>query len=131
MSERLRFDSFEVDVRAGELRRDGVLVPLQDLPFRLLVALLERPGDVVTRAELTTSLWGSETFVDATAGLNTAVAKLRDALGDQPEQSIYIETVPKRGYRFKGRTVEAGLRVDPQAIDEALTETRVSPLVHR
>src|SRR5215470_14989426 len=113
MSERLRFGPFEVDARAGELRRDGMVVPLQDLPFRLLVALLERPGDVVTRAELTTLLWGNETFVDSTAGLNTAVAKLREALGDQPEQPIYIETVPKRGYRFVGRTM-SDRRIDPQ-----------------
>src|SRR5215510_12585392 len=103
MSERLRFGPFEVDALAGELRRDGTVVPLQDLPFRLLVALLERSGDVVTRAELTALLWGNETFVDSTAGLNTAVAKLREALGEQPEQPIYIETVPKRGYRFIGQ----------------------------
>jgi len=93
---------FDVDVKAGEIRRDGVSVPLQDLPFRLLTALLERPGELVTRAELTERLWGSDTFVDSTAGLNTAVAKLRDALGDNAEQPQYIETVPKRGYRFIG-----------------------------
>src|SRR5206468_1097987 len=83
VSERLRFGSFEVDTRAGELRCDGSIVPLQDLPFRLLTALLERPGEVVTRAELISRLWGTETFVDSTAGLNTAVAKLREALGDE------------------------------------------------
>ena len=93
---------FDVDVKAGAIRRDGVMVPLQDLPFRLLTALLERPGELVTRAELIERLWGSETFVDSTAGLNTAVAKLRDALGDNAEQPLYIETVPKRGYRFVG-----------------------------
>jgi DNA-binding winged helix-turn-helix (wHTH) protein/TolB-like protein len=102
MSERIRFGPFEADVDAGRLRRDGDQVPIQDLPFRLLAALLERPGEVLTRAELSTRLWGSDTFVDATAGLNTAVAKLREALGDQAEQPTYIETVPKRGYRFVG-----------------------------
>jgi DNA-binding winged helix-turn-helix (wHTH) protein/TolB-like protein len=102
MSERIRFGPFEADVDAGRLRRDGAQVPIQDLPFRLLAALLERPGEVLTRAELSTRLWGSDTFVDAAAGLNTAVAKLREALGDQAEQPIYIETVPKRGYRFVG-----------------------------
>jgi DNA-binding winged helix-turn-helix (wHTH) protein/TolB-like protein len=102
MSERIRFGPFEADVDAGKLRRDGAPVPIQDLPFRLLAALLERPGEVLTRAELSTRLWGSDTFVDAAAGLNTAVAKLREALGDQAEQPIYIETVPKRGYRFVG-----------------------------
>ena len=102
MSERVRFGPFEADVDAGRLRRDGAQVPIQDLPFRLLAALLERPGEVLTRAELSTRLWGSDTFVDATAGLNTAVAKLREALGDQAEQPIYVETIPKRGYRFVG-----------------------------
>ena len=106
MSERIRFGPFEADVDAGRLRRDGAQVPLQDLPFRLLAALLERPGEVLTRAELSTRLWGSDTFVDAAAGLNTAVAKLREALGDQAEQPIYIETIPKRGYRFVG-TIES------------------------
>lgn len=122
MSESCRFGPFHVDKRAGGLRRDGAIVPLQDLPFRLLIALLERPGEVVTRAELTARLWGAETFVDSTAGLNTAVAKLRDALGDQAEQPIYIETIPKRGYRFIG-TVEADPRVDPEG---AGTEPRSS-----
>jgi DNA-binding winged helix-turn-helix (wHTH) protein/TolB-like protein len=102
MSERIRFGPFEADVDAGRLRRDSAQVPIQDLPFRLLTALLERPGEVLTRAELSTRLWGSDTFVDAAAGLNTAVAKLREALSDQAEQPTYIETVPKRGYRFVG-----------------------------
>src|SRR6185295_6055182 len=102
MTERIRFGPFEADVEAGRLRRDGAQVAIQDLPFRLLAALLVRPGEVVTRAELSATLWGSATFVDAAAGLNTAVAKLREALGDQAEQPAYIETVPKRGYRFVG-----------------------------
>jgi len=120
MSESCRFGHFHVDTRAGDLRRDGTIVPLQDLPFRLLTALLERPGEVVTRAELTARLWGTETFVDSTAGLNTAVAKLREALGDQAEGPIYIETIPKRGYRFIG-TIEADVRVDR---DGARTQPR-------
>jgi len=98
--DRVSFGPYTIDPKAGELRRDGVSVPLQDLPFRLLSALVERPGELITRAELTARLWGSDTFVDATAGLNTAVAKLRDALGDNADQPLYIETVPKRGYRF-------------------------------
>jgi len=100
LTDRVSFGPYTIDPKAGELRRDGVSVPLQDLPFRLLSALLERPGELVTRAELTEHLWGSGTFVDSTAGLNTAVAKLRDALGDNADQPLYIETVPKRGYRF-------------------------------
>jgi DNA-binding winged helix-turn-helix (wHTH) protein/TolB-like protein len=102
MSNRIRFGDFEADVATGELRRDGTPVPIQDLPFRLLVALLERPGELVMRGDLAARLWGSETYVDSTAGLNTAVAKLREALGDNPDQPIYVETVPKRGYRFVG-----------------------------
>lgn len=102
MSNRIRFGEFDADVTTGELRRGGTLVPIQDLPFRLLVALLEHPGELVMRGELAARLWGSETYVDSTAGLNTAVAKLREALGDNPEQPIYVETVPKRGYRFVG-----------------------------
>ena len=100
MGRRVRFGDFEADLASGELRRAGVAVPIQDLPFRLLAALLERPGEIVSRSELTTRLWGSDTFVDAAAGLNTAVAKLRDALDDNAERPACIETVPKRGYRF-------------------------------
>jgi DNA-binding winged helix-turn-helix (wHTH) protein/TolB-like protein len=107
LSGRVRFGDFEADVASGQLRRDRDLIPIQDLPFRLLTALLERPGEVVSRGELTTTLWGSDTFVDAVAGLNTAVAKLREALGDNAEQPIYVETVPKRGYRFIGHVVPA------------------------
>jgi DNA-binding winged helix-turn-helix (wHTH) protein len=102
LTDRVSFGPYTIDPKAGELRRDGVNVPLQDLPFRLLSALVERPGELVTRSELTECLWGSDTYVDSTAGLNTAVAKLRDALGDNADQPLYIETVPKRGYRFIG-----------------------------
>jgi DNA-binding winged helix-turn-helix (wHTH) protein/TolB-like protein len=97
---RLRFADFEADLRAGELWRQGQRVRIQDLPFRLLAALLERPGDLVTRAELVQRLWRGETFVDFDAGLNTAVGKLREALGDSAESPRLIETVPKRGYRL-------------------------------
>ena len=98
----MKFGEFEVDERAGVLRRAGTRVKLQDLPFRLLVVLLRRPGEVVTREELRAELWGSETFVDAEAGLNTAIAKIREALGDNAETPMFIETLPKRGYRFIG-----------------------------
>jgi DNA-binding winged helix-turn-helix (wHTH) protein/TolB-like protein len=107
MSERrrIRFGAFEADPASGELARDGVTVPIQDLPFRLLTMLAERPGEVMSRAALTQQLWGSDTHVDATAGLNTAIAKLREALGDDAEHPRFVETVPKRGYRFIG-TIE-------------------------
>jgi DNA-binding winged helix-turn-helix (wHTH) protein/TolB-like protein len=98
----IRFAGFEVDPDAGILRRDDARIKLQDLPFRLLVILLGRPGAVVTRDELRQALWGAETFVDAEAGLNTAIAKLREALGDAADAPRFIETLPKRGYRFIG-----------------------------
>ena len=98
----MRFADFELDQRSGVLLRAGERVRLQDLPFRMLVVLLKRAGDVVTREELRAELWGSETFVDAEAGLNTAIAKIREALGDNAESPRFIETLPKRGYRFIG-----------------------------
>ena len=107
LARRVRFGPFEADLSSGELWRDGTAVPLQDLPFRLLAALLEQPGEVVSRSELATRVWGTDTFVDATAGLNTAVAKLREALGDDADRPAYVETLPKRGYRFVA-TVHAG-----------------------
>lgn len=103
---RYRFDDFEADLRAAELRRRGIRLKLQLQPFQLLVALLERPQDVVTREELRQRLWPDDTFVDFDHGLNTAVAKLREVLGDSATKAKYIETIAKRGYRFV-ETVEA------------------------
>ncbi|HET9182202.1 MAG TPA: winged helix-turn-helix domain-containing protein [Candidatus Angelobacter sp.] len=94
------FDDYEADLRAAELRRNGNRLKLQMQPFQVLVALLERPRDVVTREELRQRLWPEDTFVDFDHGLNTAVAKLRDVLGDSPSAPRYIETIAKRGYRF-------------------------------
>jgi DNA-binding winged helix-turn-helix (wHTH) protein/tetratricopeptide (TPR) repeat protein len=96
----LKFGPFEVTPSLGELRKDGAPVHIQEKPLRLLTALAERQGDLVTRAELHQHLWQGETFVDFDTGLNTAVRKLRTALGDESESPRYIETVPKRGYRF-------------------------------
>ena len=96
----LKFGPFEVDPSLGELRKDGVRVPIQEKPLRVLTALVERQGDLVTRAELHQHLWMGETFVDFDSGLNTAVRKLRSTLGDESESPHYIETLPKRGYRF-------------------------------
>ena len=96
----LKFGPFEVDPSLGELRKDGVRVPIQEKPLRVLTALVERQGDLVTRAELHQHLWRGETFVDFDTGLNTAVRKLRSALGEESESPRYIETFPKRGYRF-------------------------------
>jgi cholera toxin transcriptional activator len=96
----LRFGVFEADLRSGELRKSGVKIKLQEQPFQLLAALLKRPGDVVTREELRQRLWPEDTFVDFDHGLNTAINKLREALGDSAASPRFIETLAKRGYRF-------------------------------
>lgn len=95
-----RFGVFEVDARKAELRRGGTPVKMREQSFRILVYLLEHAGEMVTREELRRVLWPSDTFVDFDHSLNTAVMKLRDALGDSADAPLYIETVPKRGYRF-------------------------------
>jgi len=97
-----RFDKYEADVNAAELRRGETRLKLQMQPFQVLVALLERPREVVTREELRLRLWPQDTFVDFDHGLNTAMAKLRDVLGDSAASPRYIETIAKRGYRFLG-----------------------------
>lgn len=98
----VRFGAFEVDLRAGELRKQGVKIKLQEQPFQILAMLLEQPGQVVTREELRSRLWPSDTFVDFDHSLNKAINKLRDALGDTAESPRYVETLPRRGYRFLG-----------------------------
>jgi Tol biopolymer transport system component/DNA-binding winged helix-turn-helix (wHTH) protein len=96
----LRFGLFEMDLEQRELRRNGLKVKLQDQPFQLLAALLERPGKLITREELRKHLWPADTFVDFDHSLNAAIRRLRDALGDDPETPCFIETVPRHGYRF-------------------------------
>ena len=96
----LSFGSFEVDVESGELRRQGLKIKLQYQPFRLLVLLLDRAGEVVTREQVREALWPADTYVDFDHSLNTAVRKLREALGDSAETPRYVETVARRGYRF-------------------------------
>lgn len=97
---RIRFGPFEADLAAAELRKDGLPIRLQDQPFQILAALLERPSEIVTREELRERLWAGHTFVDFDQGLNTAINKLREALGDSPANPRFVETLPKRGYRF-------------------------------
>src|SRR6516162_6864701 len=96
----VRFGVFEADLKTGELRRNGSKVCLQEQPFQILTVLLERPGDVVSREELRARLWPSDTFVDFDHSLNTAVRRLRDALGDSAENPRFVETLARRGYRF-------------------------------
>jgi TolB-like protein/DNA-binding winged helix-turn-helix (wHTH) protein/tetratricopeptide (TPR) repeat protein len=94
------FGPFDADLRSGELRKHGVRLKLQDQPFQILALLLEHPGEVVTREELRQRLWSADTFVDFDTGLNSAVKKLRDVLADSTDEPRYIETIPRRGYRF-------------------------------
>src|SRR6266852_6336432 len=97
---RLRFGVFELDLRAGELRKRGLRIRFQEQPFQLLAMLLEHPGEVVTREELQKKLWPADTFVDFDHGLNKAINKIREALGDSAESPRFVETVARRGYRF-------------------------------
>ncbi len=96
----IHFGVFEADLRAGELRRNGSKVKLQEQPFQILAMLLERPGEIVTREELRARLWSADTFVDFDHGLNSAIRRLRDALGDSAENPSLVETLGRRGYRF-------------------------------
>ncbi|HEX3376528.1 MAG TPA: winged helix-turn-helix domain-containing protein, partial [Candidatus Acidoferrales bacterium] len=96
-----RFGLYELDGATGDLRKDGKLRPrIQGQPLEILLHLLERPGDVVTREELRLQLWPVDTFVDYDHSLNTAVNKLRDALNDSADNPRFIQTIPRRGYRF-------------------------------
>jgi eukaryotic-like serine/threonine-protein kinase len=97
---RTRFGPFEVDLRSGEVYKHNIRLKLQDQPFHVLALLLERPGDLLTREELRQKLWPADTFVDFDTGLNSAIKKLRDVLSDSAEEPRYIETLPRRGYRF-------------------------------
>ncbi len=98
----VRFGAFEADVQTGELRKDGVKLKFSGQPFQVLAVLLERPGEVVTREELQKRLW-PDTFVDVERNLNTAVNKIREVLGDSSENPCFVETLPRRGYRFIGQ----------------------------
>ena len=104
----IRFGTFEVDLRAGELRKQGVKIKLQEQPFQILAMLLANLGQVVTREELRSKLWPADTFVDFDHSLNKAINKLREALGDSAENPRFVETLPRRGYRFLGSTDGTG-----------------------
>ena len=122
---RLRFGVFELDLRAGELRKHGLRVRLQEQPFQVLATLLEHPGEVVTRDELQKKLWPADTFVDFDHGLNKTINKIREALGDSAESPRFVETVARRGYRFLAevKVLEAASVRDP----EPATQPHPSP----
>ena len=96
----IRFGVFELDSQAGELRKHGLKIKLQDQPFQILVMLLEQPGQVVTREQLHKKLWSDGTVIDFEHGLNAAIQRLRQALGDSAENPRFVETLARRGYRF-------------------------------
>jgi Tol biopolymer transport system component/DNA-binding winged helix-turn-helix (wHTH) protein len=130
-----RFSTFEVNLHTGELRQRGQKVKLQEQPLQVLAALLERPGEMVTREELRGKLWPADTFVDFDHSLNAAIKRLRDALGESADAPIFIETLARRGYRFIGN-VEITTEMPPALSDlEGLkpdketgrTPTKVSP----
>jgi DNA-binding winged helix-turn-helix (wHTH) protein len=110
-----RFGVFEVNPTAGELRKRGLRIRLQEQPFQVLLSLLERPGGVVTREELQQKLWAADTFVDFDHSLNTAVNKLREALGDSASNPRYIETLARRGYRFLAAVEVADTRTPAES----------------
>jgi len=119
----VRFAEYEADLRSGELLRQGRRLKLQEKPFQVLAALLARPGELVTREELRQSLWPADTFVDFEHGLNTAVNKVREALRDSANNPRFIETLPRRGYRFIGQ-------VDSEEPNSADNATRIAQTGH-
>jgi DNA-binding winged helix-turn-helix (wHTH) protein len=138
----VRFGVFEVDLRTGELRKSGLKIKLADQPFQVLAMLLERPGELVTREELQKKLWSESTFVDFEHGLNKAVNRIREALGDDADSPRFMETLPRRGYRFiypvepltpgpspPGRG-ESGFEIRPslEGTEGEVLETKPSPL---
>jgi TolB-like protein/Tfp pilus assembly protein PilF len=117
-----RFDTFELDARTGELRKQGVKLRLQGQPFLVLAVLVKRAGDLVTRAELRAELWTEDTFVDFDHSLHNASARIREVLGDSAENPRYIETLPRRGYRFIGKVDRVSSETKP-VVDRAQAET--------
>src|SRR5271170_3682824 len=117
---RYRFGVFEVDSTTGELRRKGVRVKLHSQPFQVLFMLLERPGEILVREEICRELWPDGTFVDYEHGVNSALNRLRVALGDKASSPRFIETVARRGYRFLGPVERIDL--DPQVAQPVIAE---------
>jgi TolB-like protein/DNA-binding winged helix-turn-helix (wHTH) protein len=126
-AEVIRFGVFEADTRTGELRKHGLRIKLQEQPFQVLALLLARPGELVTREELRLKLWPADTFVDFEHGLNKAINKLREALNDDREAPRYIETLPRRGYRFIA-PVFSGQPLPEPSESAALTVAQLHPV---
>ena len=120
-----QFGAFELDTVSGDMRQNGLRIRLADKPFQLLVLLVERRGTIVNREQVRERLWGSNTFVDFEGNLSVILTKLRQVLSDSPDRPLFIETVPRRGYRFiaPATSVETMSEmlsaVNPAATDEA------------
>ena len=130
-----RFGVFELDLRAGELRRNGMKVKLQEQPFQVLAQLLESPGEVVTREDIRNRLWPADTFVDFDHSLNAAIKRLRDALGDSAENPTFVETVARRGYRFLAPVTtvtngNGGLAVATATSESSSSASNIQPVRH-
>jgi len=123
----IRFGAFEVDAQSGELRHDGKKVKIQEQPFQVLILLVERPGEVLTREELARRLWSEQTNVDFERGLNKAITRLREALRDSAENPRYVETLPRRGYRFIAHVTNGalGAEVETKSREVPVTESRI------
>ena len=126
---KVRFGAFELDLRTAELRKSGQELTLQGQPFQILMLLMDRPGELVTREELKKGLWASDTFVDFEHNLNKAVNRLREALGDSAEQPKFVETLPRRGYRWIGPVIQNGN--DNAAIESRLVVPEAEPASER
>jgi DNA-binding winged helix-turn-helix (wHTH) protein len=129
-----RFGVFEVDLAVGELRKSGVKLRLQEKPFQFLTALLDQPGEIVTREELRQRLWPADTFVDFDHSLNTAVNKLREVLGDSASTPRYVETIARRGYRFIAPVERLGTGLVPEEAQPATVPLHPElevPMPHR
>lgn len=138
----VRFGAFELDLEAERLLKNGRQVRLQPQPFKVLRLLISQPGKLVTREEIQSALWTNDTFVDFEQGVNFAVKQVREALGDRADNSIYVETIPKRGYRFLAPVVlpthndaqELRIPAEPflqRALWENIVELRLSEEQHR
>ena len=115
----LRFSVFEVDLRTGELRKQGLKIKLQGQPFQVLAMLLERPGELVTREEIRQKLWPGDTFIDFEHSVNNSMKRVREVLGDDASAPCFIETLPRHGYRFIAR-VEPHHPLTPSSLRRAL-----------
>ncbi len=128
----LRFAVFEVDLAAGELRKNGARIRLQEQPFQVLAALLENAGQVVTRDELREKIWPADTFVDFDHSLNTAVNKIRESLGDSASNPRFVETLARRGYRFVApvETIAAASVIAEDKLTRTETPAPHHPALH-